>query len=86
MSGGKHPKGKFHPLVWSGEGRCLGLLSAGLWFAGPLVFPNFGLLCWKQNGAAIQLDFFVLLIETGYKAYTYLKLVLYIFDSLSNLK
>lgn len=54
----KDPKGKFHPLVWFGEGKCLGLLSFGLWFEGPLSFPDFGLLCHKQNGATIHLDFF----------------------------
>lgn len=58
MSGKRDLKGKFHPLVWFGEGKYLGLLSFGLWFEGPLIFPDFGLLCHKQNGATIQLDFF----------------------------
>ena len=54
MSGKRSPKGKFHPLVWFGESKYLGLLSSGLWFEGPLIFPDFGLLCRKQNGATIH--------------------------------
>lgn len=75
MSGKRDPKGKFHPLVWFGEGKYLGLLSFWLWFEGPLIFQDFGLLCRKQNGATIHLDFFVFLIYAGYRGYTYLKLV-----------
>ena len=79
MSGKRSPKGKFHPLVWFGESKYLGLLSSGLWFEGPLIFPDFGLLCRKQNGATIHPNFFfffcfVFLIETAYRGYTYLKL------------
>lgn len=58
MSGKRDPKGKFHPLVWLGEGKYLGSPSFGLWFEGPLTFPDFGLLCRKQNGTAVHLDFF----------------------------
>lgn len=41
-------------VVW--RGQVFGFTVLGLWFEGLPIFPDFGLLCQKQNGVTIHLD------------------------------
>lgn len=41
-------------VVW--RGHIFGFTVRGLWFEGPPIFPDFALLCQKQNGATIHLN------------------------------
>lgn len=41
-------------VVW--RKQVFGFTVFGLWFESPLIFPDFGLFCQKQNGATVHLD------------------------------